>query len=87
MLIREEWNVKEKQWGKQSYLASSREDIIEAHTILAYFFTDSLFSLCSSLQSTDDVLIPKLCANYSMSTMHLENDHYDILGVKIISNE
>ena len=25
----------EKWWGKQSYLATSREDIREAHTILA----------------------------------------------------
>ena len=34
------WNVGEKRWGKQSYLATSREDIREAHTILAYCFTD-----------------------------------------------
>ena len=34
------WNVREKRWGKQSYLATSREDI----TILAYCFTDSLCS-------------------------------------------
>ena len=31
--------------SKQSYLATSREDIREAHTILAYRFTDSLCSL------------------------------------------
>ena len=30
---------------KQSYLATSREDIREAHTILAYRFTDSVCSL------------------------------------------
>ena len=34
-----------KRWGKQSYLATSREDIIEAHTILAYSFTDLPCSL------------------------------------------
>ena len=39
------WNVGEKRWGKQSYLATSREDIREAHTILAYCFTDSPSSL------------------------------------------
>ena len=39
------WNVGEKQWGKHSYLATSRADIREAHTILAHRFTDSLFSL------------------------------------------
>ena len=38
-------NVGGKQWGKQSYLATLREDVREAHTILAYCFTDSLFSL------------------------------------------
>ena len=37
-------NVWEKRWGKQSYLAMSSEDIREAHTILAYCFTDSLCS-------------------------------------------
>ena len=31
--------------GKQSYLATSREDIREAHTILAYSFTDLPCSL------------------------------------------
>ena len=36
------WNVGEKSWGRQSYLANSREDIREAHTILVYCFTDSL---------------------------------------------
>ena len=39
------WNIGEKQWGKQSYLANSREDIREDHTILAYCVTDSLCSL------------------------------------------
>ena len=38
------WNIGGKRWGKQSYLATSREDIREAHTILAYCFTDSLCS-------------------------------------------
>ena len=38
------WNVREKWWGKQSYLATSRKDIREAHTIQAYCSTDSLFS-------------------------------------------
>ena len=42
-LNRGDWNVKEKRWGKQSYLATSREDIREAYTILAYCFTGSLF--------------------------------------------
>ena len=28
-------NAREKRWGKQSYLATSREDIREAHAILA----------------------------------------------------
>ena len=37
-------NAREKRLGKQSYLATSREDVREAHTILAYCFTDSLFS-------------------------------------------
>ena len=41
--------VREKRLGKQSYLAPSREDIREAHTILAYCFTDSLFSLLNRL--------------------------------------
>ena len=37
-------------WSKQSYLATSSEDIREAHTILAFGFTDSLFSrLLSSI--------------------------------------
>ena len=31
-----------KWWGKQSHLATSREDIREAHTILASWFTNSL---------------------------------------------
>ena len=39
------WNVKKKRWGKQSYLATSKEDIREAHTILAYCFTDLPYSL------------------------------------------
>ena len=34
----------EKRWGKQSYLATSREDIREALTILGCCFTDSLCS-------------------------------------------
>ena len=38
------WNVREKRWGKQSYLETSREDLREAHTILACCFTDSLCS-------------------------------------------
>ena len=51
------WNVGEKRWGKQSYLATSREDIREAHTILAYCFTDSLCSLhVYTPQSTSNVL-------------------------------
>ena len=36
--------ITEKRLGEQSYLATSREDVREAHTILAYCFTDSLFS-------------------------------------------
>ena len=36
------WNVKEKRRGKQLYLETSRQDIRETHTILAYCFTDSL---------------------------------------------
>ena len=39
--------------GKQSYLATSRGEKREAHTILEYCFIDSLFSL---LQSTSNVL-------------------------------
>lgn len=31
-------------WSKQSYLVTPRKDIIEAHTILEYCFTDSLLS-------------------------------------------
>ena len=34
-----------KQWGTKSYLEILRKDIREAHTTLAYCFTDSLFSL------------------------------------------
>ena len=34
----------ETQWGKQSHLATSRDDIREAHTILAYCLNDLLFS-------------------------------------------
>ena len=34
-----------KRRGKQSYLATSIQDIKEAYTILAYCFTDSLCSL------------------------------------------
>ena len=42
---------------KQSYLATSREDIRKAHTILAYCFTDSLCSLhVYTPQSTSNVL-------------------------------
>ena len=40
------WNVRKNGGGsKQSYVATSREDIREAHTILVYRFTDSLCSL------------------------------------------
>ena len=39
------WNVREKRWGKQSYLATSREDMREARTIQPWCFTDSLSSL------------------------------------------
>ena len=39
------WNFGEKRWGKHSYLATSREDIREAHTVLAYSFTDLPCSL------------------------------------------
>ena len=38
----------EKQLGKQSYLATSGEDIREAHTIVASWFTNSLLSLLYS---------------------------------------
>ena len=38
----------ETRWGKESYLTTSREDIREALTILASYFTDSLFSLVYS---------------------------------------
>ena len=38
------WNVREKRWGKQSYLATSGEDM-RSHTILASLFTNSLLSL------------------------------------------
>ena len=41
----------EKWWSKQSYLATSREDVREAHTILASWFTNSLVS---SVQSSND---------------------------------
>ena len=34
----------ETRWGKESYLTTSREDTREALTILASYFTDSLFS-------------------------------------------
>ena len=34
------WNVREKRWGKQSYLATSREGIREANAIVVYCFTD-----------------------------------------------
>ena len=37
----------------QSYLATSREDLREAHTILAYCFTDSLFSRVHAYSSID----------------------------------
>ena len=37
-----------KWWGKKSYLAISREDIREAHKILASLFTNSLLSLVYS---------------------------------------
>ena len=53
------WNFGEKRWGKQWYFnsATSREDIREAHTILAYCFTDSLCSLhVYTPQSTNNVL-------------------------------
>ena len=52
------WNVGEKRWGKQWYFnsATSREDIREAHTILANCFTDSLCSLhVYTPQSTNNV--------------------------------
>ena len=44
MLNKGGWEVRKKPWGNQSYLATSREDIIEAHKILAFWFTDSPFS-------------------------------------------
>ena len=38
------WNVRGKMVGQQSYLATSREDMREAHTILASWYTNSLLS-------------------------------------------
>ena len=43
------WNVAEKRWGKQSYLATSRGDIREAYTILAYCFTDCSLHVYTSI--------------------------------------
>ena len=37
-----------ERWAKQSYLATSREDISEAHAILASWFTNSLLSVVYS---------------------------------------
>ena len=48
-LNREGWNVAEKWWGKQSYLATSRGDIREAYTILAYCFTDCSLHVYTSI--------------------------------------
>ena len=42
-LSKEEETVEKKQWSKQSNLATSREDIRETHSILAYCFTELLF--------------------------------------------
>ena len=42
-LSKEEETVEKKQWSKQSNLATSREDIRETHSSLAYCFTELLF--------------------------------------------
>ena len=49
------WNVREKRWGKQSYLATSRENLREAHTILACCLLTH-YAHTYTRQSTNDVL-------------------------------
>ena len=60
------WNVREKRWGKQSYLATSRENLREAHTILACCFTDSL---CSHVYTPID----QWCLNAKLFTVVSSN--------------
>ena len=80
MLNRGGWSVREKRWSKQSYLATSREDIREAHTILAY----CLLTHCAHDQWCAQSSLPSfLSIEYNFNwcwhrTLHLKKKTFPI---------